>query len=137
MSCKKSFKERFYENYASDTELLKEHWEIKLSHFKGTWSIVENYQHLIWVKENAACVSMKSWRKIHIVETILQNKRSELIKKCKHVNHHTLLWQHSYQETSSKLFHASLSAVFPNIAFYFCLRGFWSSNLYKKGIRSL
>ena len=97
----KSFKDRFYnhtksfthEDYANDTELSKEYWDIKRNNFipKVTWSIVRECPPYSLSKRKCyLCLNEKLEINSYKGNNLL-NKRSELINKCRHLNKHTLL----------------------------------------------
>ena len=90
----KSFKDRFYnhtkyfthEDYANDTELSKEYWDIKRNNFipKVTWSIVRECPPYSLSKRKCyLCLNEKLEINLYKGNNLL-NKRSELINKCKH-----------------------------------------------------
>ena len=95
----KSFKDRFYnqaksfthEDYANDTELSKEYWDIKRNNFipKVTWSIVRECPPYSLSKRKCyLCLNEKLEINSYKGNNLL-NKRSELINKCRHLNKHT------------------------------------------------
>ena len=86
-----------HEDYANDTEFLKEYWEIKRSKFipKVTWSTVRECPPYNLSKRKCyLCLNEKF--KINSDNGNNQlNKRSELINKCRHLKEHTLLRHYS------------------------------------------
>ena len=87
------------EHYENDTELSKEYWTIKRTHFipKITWRIIRKCatfnttkrKWYICLKEKLEIASYKGDN--------LLNKRSEFINKCRHQNKFTLL-QHDSKD---------------------------------------
>ena len=117
----KSFKERFYndtksfthEDYANDTELSKEYWEIKRNYFipKVTWSIVKECPpYSLSRRKCYLCLNEKLEINSYKGNNLL-NKRSELINKCRHLK--SIRYYDMIARTSSKVFHVNLTAMFP------------------------
>ena len=82
-----------HEDYANDTELSKEDWDIKRSTFipEVVYSIVRECPPYSLSKRKCyLCLNEKleinSYKRNN-----LPNKSSELINKCRHLNKHTLL----------------------------------------------
>ena len=82
-----------HEDYANDTELSKEYWDIKRSNFipKLTCNIVrECPPHCL--SKRKCYLRLNEKLEINSCKgNNLLNKRSELINKCRHLNKHTLL----------------------------------------------
>ena len=97
----KLVKDRFYnhtksfthEDYANDTELSKEYWEIKRNNFipKVTWSIVRECPPFCLSKRRCyLCLNEKLKYKSDKGNNLL-NKTSKLINNWRHLNKHTSL----------------------------------------------
>ena len=82
-----------HEDYANDTELSKEYWDIKRNNFipKVTRSIVRECPPYSLSKRKCyLCLNEKLEINSYKGNNLL-NKRLELINKCRHLNKHTLL----------------------------------------------
>ena len=97
-----SFRNEFYKN---DTELSKEHWQIKMKNYtpKITWSIIRKclpYNH----NSRKCHLSLNEKLEIALYEgEDLLNKKTELISKCRHQNKFMLL-RHDSKEWNGSHF---------------------------------